>query len=98
MVKAIWEWPVPTLIQQVWSFHDLPLFHKRFVKNFSALIATVIEALKGQNFEWNDQAQRASEVIKEKFISAPILALLNFAKVVEVECIASRVGIRAALS
>ena len=34
-VKAITEWPVPTLIYQVRNFHGLASFYERFVKNLA---------------------------------------------------------------
>jgi len=65
------------------------------VKKFSSLIAPITEVLKSKRFEWNDQAHKAFEIIKEKITSTSILALLNFAKVFEVKCGASGVGIEA---
>jgi len=55
------------------------------VRNFSSLMAPLTEILKNKRFEWNAQAQKAFEIIKEKLTNAPILALLNFTKVFEVK-------------
>ena len=52
-IRAIQEWPVPTTIQQVRSFHGLASFYRRFVKNFSTIITPMIEVIKGKTFEWN---------------------------------------------
>jgi len=68
------------------------------VKDFSSIVAPMIEILKGKNFEWNEQAHSAFEEIKKSLTSAPMLELPNFSKVFEVDCDASRVGIGAVFS
>ena len=50
-IKAIREWPMPTSIQQVRSFHELTSFYRRFMRNYSSLITPVIEVLKTKKFE-----------------------------------------------
>jgi len=97
-INAIRECPTPTFIQQVRSSHDRASSCGRLMKNFSSIVAPMIEVHKCKRFEWNEKAPDAFVDIKSKFTNAPILPLLSFSKVFEVDCDASRVGIRAVLS
>ena len=45
-VKAIREWPIPENANKVRSFHSLTSFYRRFLKNFSSLVAPLNELVK----------------------------------------------------
>ncbi|GKV41594.1 hypothetical protein SLEP1_g49100 [Rubroshorea leprosula] len=97
-IDAIVNWPTPTSLHEVRSFHGLSSFYRRFIKNFSSIVAPITDSFKGDKFSWSGKAQQSFEELKRKLTETSVLALPNFDLMFEVDCDASNVGIGAMLS
>ncbi len=98
-VRAVAKWPIPDSRKALQRFLGFANFYRRFIRNFS-LVAAPLMALTSPKvpFRWNSQAQEAFDVLKSRFISAPVLCLPDPERQFIVEVDASEVGVGAVLS
>jgi ribonuclease HI len=98
LVEKIRSFHEPKDTHEIRRFLGMANFYRRFVESYSQ-IASPLHKLtrKGKPYEWTEDCQSAFEAIKEKLVSAPVLARPNFEKQFILQTDASRIGLGAFL-
>ena len=74
--RAITDWPVPKNISEVRSFLGTCSYYRRYVAGFATIASPLHQLTRhGEPFIWNEERQRAFDLLKTKLVSAPILAM-----------------------
>ena len=111
-IRAVSEWPRPQNYTELKSFLGFSGYYRRFVKNFSQLAAPLHvlssraspkgqgSKLNGSQFMemWTPQCESAFQSLKQKLVTAPVLAYADFTKPFFLEVDASHQGLGAVLS
>lgn len=96
-ISAIQSWPASTTLTEARSSHGLALFYRRFVPQFSSLMAPITDCIRDGHFSWTKEAAKAFTIIKDRLCYAHILAISDFTRVFELHSGAFKVGICAVL-
>ena len=99
-IEAVQQWPVPLKVTDVRSFLGLASYYRRFVENFAEIAAPLhrLTAKTTEKFKWSPDCDLAFRVLKEKLVSAPVLAFPCFDQEFVVDCDASDYGLGAVIS
>ena len=88
----------PTNVSEVRSFLGLTGYYRKFVEGFSKIAIPLTNLLKkDQKFEWSNTCQHSFEELRQRLMTAPVLALLLGKDDYVVYSDASRQGLRCIL-
>ncbi|GKA64343.1 DNA-directed DNA polymerase [Tanacetum coccineum] len=88
----------PTNIKGIRSFLGHAGFYRRFIKDFSKIARPLTKLLeKDTPFEFNDECQKAFELLKERLTCAPVIVSPNWNLPFELMCDASDFAVGAVL-
>ena len=102
-VRAMAEWPKPTLVKDVRSFLGLASFYRKFIRHFSEIGAPLTDLTKKGRAEvwspevWGKKEDATFTNLKLPMETAPLLQLPDFDHGFIVTTDASEVSVRAIL-
>ena len=98
-VAAVKDWPVPKSIHDIRAFLGTTSYYRRFISGY-ADIAKPLHKLteKNQTFDWTPQCQAAFDKLKQKLISASVLAYPDPSKPFLLDCDCSGFALGSVLS
>ena len=97
-IRAVENFPRPKRKRDVMSFLGLCSYYRRFIHSF-AKIAKPLHSLTEDSvpFKWNDEAENAFQILKNKLVSSDVLAFPDDNAPTEIHCDASSYGLGATL-
>ena len=76
-LKLLKDWPAPTTVTEIRSYLGKTGYYRRFIKNYAEIAAPLTNLTKSavpKKFTLNKNELKAFETLKEKLLTAPILA------------------------
>ena len=99
LTEKVSNWPEPQSVREVQQFLGLASYYRRFVQDF-AQIAKPLHRLteKSCSFRWSAECASAFQELRQRLVSAPILAFPDFNQPFTLDTDASDVEMGAVLS
>ena len=98
-VEVVRSWPTPSSTTEVRSFVGLVSYYRRFIADFSKIAKPLYKLMeKHCEFRWTEACESAFQYLKERLVSAPILAYPMAVGQYIVDCDASAYAIGGVLS
>lgn len=89
-ISTILEWDTPATLRDLRSFLGFSNFYRRFIKDYSRVVAPLVKLTKkDQSFIWDQECSAAFDYLKHCFTTAPILCHFDPEKEIIVETDAS---------
>nr|GEY67591.1 putative reverse transcriptase domain-containing protein [Tanacetum cinerariifolium] len=96
--ESIKYWASPKTATEIHQFLGLAGYYRRFIEGSSKIAKSMTKITqKKVKFDWGDKKEAASQIIKQKLCSAPILAIPEGSEDIVVYCDASIKGLGAML-
>lgn len=98
-VQTVRDWRSPTYLTDVQAFIGFSNFYRRFIRNFSKIVAPMVALTrKDTPFSWDHKCEHAFQSLKSAFVDAPVLLPFDWTKDVILETDASDYGSAGVLS
>ena len=110
-ISAVSEWRRPTNVKELRSFLGFASYYRRFVEGFAKLAAPLhrlVAEVSGTKKKrgsreplercWGEECERNFHLLKERLVTAPVLAYADFSRPFVLEIDASHLGLGAVLS
>ena len=75
-VKVVTDWPRPKSVKDVQQFLGMANYYRRFIEKFAETARPLHDLTqKDKKWDWNEKAKLVFETLKNKFTTAPLLAV-----------------------
>ncbi|GBG91477.1 hypothetical protein CBR_g52433 [Chara braunii] len=97
-IAAIRDWPTPRTLTELRSFLGLANYYRKFVRNFSTIVAPLRRLLRKETiWKWDKDCTSAMKKLKQALIEYPVLKVVNLSLPFVVTMDASQYDIGAVL-